>query len=180
MDNLEKYIIENREAFDSAVPNLKVWADIDEQLSRKSARRIPIRRILSIAATIVVLLVAGAAAGSYIANGQQGEEITSLADVSPEYAELEQHYDQQIKEKTGQLAVYNHDKTVDEDLQQIDNVMDELLLELQNAPEGQEEQIISNMVKNYQAKIDILERVLERIQSINQKSVKTERDEISI
>ena len=33
MKNLEKYIVENKEAFDSEIPNLRVWAAIEKQLA---------------------------------------------------------------------------------------------------------------------------------------------------
>jgi len=36
-DQLEDYIRENREAFDDAVPSLKVWAAIDKELSTQTS-----------------------------------------------------------------------------------------------------------------------------------------------
>ena len=56
----------------------------------------------------------------------------------------------------------------------------ELRAELANAPAGSEERIINAMIYNYKAKLEILERVLEKIQSTNQGTLKTENDEISI
>jgi hypothetical protein len=51
-----------------------------------------------------------------------------------------------------------------EDLQQIDEVQKDLRRELQNAPKSSREEIIQTMIKNYQTKLDILERVLTRVQ----------------
>ena len=49
-DQLEKFISENREAFDDQVPDLKVWAEIDKELSEDAeppAKIRPLRRFLS-------------------------------------------------------------------------------------------------------------------------------------
>ncbi len=43
--------------------------------------------------------------------------------------------------------------------------MEELRLELEVAPRGAEEQIVTNLIRSYQIKVKILERVLERIGS---------------
>jgi hypothetical protein len=56
----------------------------------------------------------------------------------------------------------------------------ELREELLNAPEGKEEEIINNLIKTYQTKVSILERVLERVQSTNHKKVNHNENEISI
>ena len=62
--------------------------------------------------------------------------------------------------------------------------MDELRLELEVAPRGAEEQIVTNLIRSYQIKVKILERVLERIGSDNpasQPEVKNKKsNEVSI
>lgn len=196
MDNLEKFIIQHREEFDVEVPSLKVWAGIDKEMAQKTAKRVRLRKMMSIAASVVVLLIAGAILGIQINEASNEEAITSLSDIAPEYADLEQHYKSQVNQKYQQLVSYNHDVYVEEDLAQLDAIFEELKLEFQNVPKGSEEHIINAMINNYQTKIDILEQVLEKIQSINQTSipapagipsgdgdtkvVKTESDEISI
>lgn len=179
-DNLEKFILENREAFDNAYPNLKVWAEIDKTLEQKSAKKVNLRRILSIAASVVVLLVAGGLVGSYLSQPKAEDLQAMLENISPEYSEIEQHYSRQINQKYQQLVSNDNAGVVKDDFAQIDKVMQELKQELLDAPKGKEEQIIQNLIISYQTKIEILERVLERIQSTNQKPLKSEDDEISI
>ena len=60
---------------------------------------------------------------------------------------------------------------------QIDELLEELKTELDNAVKGSEEQIINAMINNYQTKLAILERVLQRIQSIQQDSLKLNTNE---
>ncbi|MEM8909297.1 MAG: hypothetical protein AAGD05_15735, partial [Bacteroidota bacterium] len=169
-DNLEKFISENRSDFDREIPSLKVWAAIDKKVNGKETQPPPVtksRRLWRyswIAASVALLLATGTAIGLQLNQGESNS-MASLGDFSSEYAEMEQYYQSQIQEKVAQLASYDDNNTVRKDLLQVDEFMEELKNELQEAPKGNEEKIINAMIHNYQTKIDILERVLERIQS---------------
>ncbi|MDV7393244.1 hypothetical protein RZS08_17865, partial [Arthrospira platensis SPKY1] len=63
---------------------------------------------------------------------------------------------------------------VQPDLLQLDEFYQELQLELDRAPKGSEEQIIQAMIRNHQIKLDILERVLEKVQTNNPKTTENE------
>lgn len=184
---LEQFFATNREAFDEANPSFRVWSSIDKTLHPQQQPRtgnvVSIRRILSVAALVLLLLTVGAMAGIYFTQSQaQTNEVASLADISPEYAEMVRYYDAQINEKAKQVSLESKDKSILEDLKAVDKAMAELEAELQKAPKGAEEQIVANLVKSYQIKLDILERVLERIQSKQDNSKKQNKkdDEVSI
>lgn len=180
-DNLEQFIQANREAFDDARPSLKVWADIDRVLEQKQPKSFRIRRFLQSAAAVLVLLVAGALIGHQMSRGSQ--ETTSaetLARISPELAELEAHYNHKIDEKFARLANYPQQETVKADLAQIDETMEELRKEVLRAPAGMEEEIVTNLLRSYQLKVQILERVLERIQTNGENENNSKIDETSI
>ena len=109
------------------------------------------------------------------------ELASSIETANPEYAEMVQYYTDQVDNKYQQLVSLNAAVNVEEDLQQVDQVMEELKTELRDAPKGSEEQIIASLIMSYQTKVEILERVLEHIQTTtNRKSLKPEDDEISI
>jgi hypothetical protein len=179
-DNLEKFISSNREAFDKAIPNLKVWAEIDKALSRKGARRRTLWQNLRIAAAVLLLLFTGGIVGNYLAGTSFGDASVSLRDIDPEYAEMAQYYEKQIDDKVKQLASYEQGQVVLEDFEQLDKTMEELKEDLLRAPKGKEEQIIENLIRSYQTKVQILERVLERIQSTDPQILKPEDNEVSI
>jgi len=178
-DNLEQFIQDNRQEFDREIPSLKVWAAIDKELNTDPEEK-PVGKTRSmwryawIAASVALLLASGAFIGIQM-TGEQSE-IASLSDVSTEYAEMEVYYQKQIQEKVALLARYD-DQTVTKDLEQVDEFMKELQQELKEAPKGNEEIIINAMIDNYQTKVNILERVLERIQSSNRKNLKSEENE---
>ncbi len=178
-DNLENFIQENRADFDREIPSLKVWAAIDKEIGstdQATAKPRKLWRYAWVAASIAFLLATGAFLGIQM-NGGEDPTMASLGDFSTEYAEMEQHYNSQIQEKVALLARYNDDATVNDDLLQVDEFMEELKKELQESPKGNEEKIINAMIYNYQTKIDILERVLERIQSNNEEKSKSEENE---
>jgi hypothetical protein len=179
MDRLEKFIFDNREVFDSETPDLKVWAAIDAQLShaqQPTARVIALHTWmpkLRIAASIALLLTVGIGIGFYL---KSNATPPSLADVSPEHAELERFYQKEINKKE-QLLVKVAQTTapeVQQDLQQIDQVMLELRAELMNAPKGSREQIIRTMIESYKIKVEILERVLDESNQSNTNRIKFE------
>ncbi|HFA49487.1 MAG TPA: hypothetical protein ENJ95_10785 [Bacteroidetes bacterium] len=178
MDNLEKFILENRAAFDSEVPSLKVWSNIDRKLDGRPKPRIVWMRRLRAVAAVAILLVIASVIGFKMGASSAGAK--SLADISPEYEEMEQYFNQQIHEKLAQLASYKQDGFVKKDFQELDAVYEDLKKELQNVPEGSEEKVIEAMIGNYQTKINILEQVLEKVQTTGQTNLKTEENEVSI
>ena len=187
MERLEKFVIQNRDELDMAVPSLKVWAEIDKNLERKSAKPRSLWGFVRVAAAVVILLGVGSMIG---VNLSESNSVAGLAEVAPEYADLEHYYNSQIDKKVKQLASYRHDVYVQEDLRQLDEVFTELRNELEIAPKGAEEKIIQMMIENYETKIAILERVLEKIQSVTPghdthedndlEQIKSESDEVSL
>lgn len=178
MNHLENFIRENRSAFDTEVPSLDVWARIDRQLDKKPKPKIVWMRRLRAIAAVAVLTITACYIGFQI--GIDEGEARSLADISPEHAEMERFYNEQIQNKMATLARYRQDGFVKADFQELDAIYEELKNELENAPEGAEEHVIEAMINNYQTKIDILEQVLEKVQTTGQTNLKTEENEVSI
>jgi len=114
--------------------------------------------------------------GTYFSNGQNSQQVAALSDVSPEYAELEQYYRTQVNQKRSQLAHYKYDVSINDDLGQLEEMMKDLMEEMKETPTKSNERIINAMINNYQTRVAILERVLERLQSSNQNN-KIEKNE---
>ena len=179
-ENLEDFIKKNRNQFDQKIPDLKVWTEIEKQLPAPKATRISLFRVMSIAASVIFLLALGAYGGKYFMSSSplNTEPMAiSLDDISTEYGQLERDFQKQIRRKRAQLASYNYDVTVNEDLTDLDKTLDELRKELIDVPKGSEEQIVDAMIKNYKTKVAILEIVLEKITATNSK--RSQKDESS-
>ncbi len=177
-DHLEEFIIRHREDFDGAIPSLKVWAEIDNQLEKQVPfRRKKVWMYSRIAAAVVFLLIAGGVIGNFIT-----ADTNQPVALNPELQEMEAFYSQQFQKKYTQLTSLYHDESIENDLGQIDVFLEELKQELAKAPKGSEERIIENLIQSYQLKIQILDRILERIQNDQtEEKIKTdERKSISI
>lgn len=179
-DQLESFITDHREAFDDAVPALKVWADIDRQLEAPNRRRLRHWKMARMAAAVAVLLTIGGLLGSYMTKVQAQDPTAILEGVAPEYQEMAQYYQNEISR---QVQLVNNSGQADpelfSDLEQIDAAMSELKQELLEAPRGKEQEIVENLIKTYQTKLAILQRVLERMNQ-NDNQPNSSEDEISI
>ncbi len=176
-DNFEQFVKNNREDFDMAEPKMEIWENIEQQLnaqhnvvplraikSEKKTIRMRVLRYASAAAIGLLLLTVGGVIGSYWTNNgnPMANNEMSLSDVSDEYAEVERFYAQQVNMKIEELKQNQYDETILKDIAELDAAFKELKRELGNGPDMTDEEIIHAMIENYQMKIEILERVLER------------------
>ncbi|HMQ48866.1 MAG TPA: hypothetical protein PKA00_13995 [Saprospiraceae bacterium] len=171
LDYLEQYILQRKEAFEEGTPPPQLWGEINQKLDEHKNRRQFWLRIGKIAATVCILLCCGALVGSYLTRHRMNR-LTALEKIAPEYAALEKQYQQQIDQKYELLTSYRPGSSVEADLAQLDAVMEELRQELLIAPKGQEKRIVESLLNNYRAKVAILERVLDRIDAGEPKTVK--------
>jgi hypothetical protein len=177
-DELENFVLDKREAFDDAIPSLKVWADIDRALNKPSVSQpLTFQRFFKVAAAVAAILVVGGFGGNLLTRWQQADPVAIIEKINPEYPELEQYYRQQISTKVQQLARYEPNGTFMSDMKKMDQVMAELKEELRVAPKGQEEEIIATMIQTYQTKVAILERVLEQMRTSKPQPKKTTSNE---
>ncbi|MEL6922637.1 MAG: hypothetical protein AAFO94_01230 [Bacteroidota bacterium] len=176
-DKLEQFIREHREDFDQATPNLRVWAALNKNLSEQqpAPKRRRLMPLLRIAAAVVLLLSIGAAAGVYFSQPEQSET-EWLAEQFPEFSETQAYYVQQVSEKMNQLQQYNYVSPINEDLIEIDGFIEELRQQLSETPRGSEATIINAMIQNYRTKLEILERVLNRLETRGKGASKKENN----
>ena len=174
-DNLEDFVREHRAAFDDAMPPLKVWSKIDKKLEEKPpTRKISVISIIRNVAAVFALMAIGALMAMYLMGTQAQIEEKSIAVLNPDYEEIEAYYKSQISKKVALLSHFKYDPSIEEDLEQLDDFLQELKIALREAPKGKEEQIINAMINNYKTRMEILERVLNQIQTKNQKNIQKE------
>ena len=185
-DDLEKFVNNNRAAFDAKAPSFALWENIEKELNQKKEEkvvplsviksernhfRMRIMRYGSIAAVGLLLLTVGGVIGSQWFgsnnNGSVASAEISLSDVSDEYAETEAFYAQKVNSSIKELKKRNYDNSILEDIEELDAAFQELKKELGQSNAFSNEEIIQAMIENYQMKIEILERVLERLPNEN-------------
>jgi hypothetical protein len=173
-DPLLVFLQSHREAFDDKTPPPRVWAHIERQLPPRYRR---LRLLSALAAAVALLLIGGAAGVLFM---QQADPSRILAASNPDFLEAEVFYQRTIRQKTAFVAARGADQAVLQDLSQLDSVMEELKKELAAAPKGREEEIIAALIRSYQAKIAILELVMERSMRIDSTQLKPPHHETSL
>jgi len=174
-DSLEQFIQDNRKQFDTAEPDIAIWSKIVKELPKEETKVINFRRILSIAASVVVLLGMGVLIGLQIAPTSNDH----LATIAPEFQEVEQFYNNKVNYQLAKLAKYQEevsDPLIQQDLEELDQWMDQLHEQLLEVPKNQKEEIINAIIKNYKTKFQILERVLEHAQEHEELGIESEKN----
>ncbi len=176
MDQFEKFIRSNRAAFDDRNPDPAVWDAIESRLPRKEpARRLTLWQVTSIAAVGLVLVLSGIIVGLRMnSGGLEG----SPAYV--EFREAEMYYQSQLEKQVNQLAKYEYDDDINSDLAELQDVYDQLTTELEDGLQPNQNDIIQALIQNYQTRIDLLGRVLERLEEGASNTELSEDEEIKI
>ena len=190
MDELESFVRENREAFDSLEPSPELWKRIipeeDASATKKAATpwyaTVPFRA----AAAVLVLVVASL---FYTQSGSNSEQLAEaeteapaatenaktpaeeqLEGIIPELLEAEAFYAQQVEEKLVELK--QTDPAMEEeiryDLAELDRAYVELKQDLNEELANRE--IVEAMIQNYRLKLKVLESILEQLRKTETKT----------
>ncbi|WP_425392479.1 hypothetical protein [Ekhidna sp.] len=157
-DQLEKFIIENRDAFDDASPSENAWQQIDRRLDKKSSLwplMWKVAAVLFMASTIYLMIDRNSAT---VEDGPiLSEEFTQAEDY---YVSLISQKRQLIKE---QLTPEQHQEFLVE-IDQLDAMYVELKKTYQT--NASNDRVMDAMISNLQLRLDILNKQLDILQSI--------------
>jgi len=169
-DNLERFILQNREQFDILEPSPNVWNRV---VKRKPTRLLSLDRnsaVWKVAAAVIIFLSAfflqeylhRDAHDSALATTPVESEI-----IIPELVEAEVYYTSEVNSKLKQvekLLSANPELTEDikNDFQELDSIYSGLKSDLKDGIARAE--IIDAMIHNYRLKLMILEDLLEELQ----------------
>jgi hypothetical protein len=169
IDDLEKFVQKQRELFDVKIPDEKIWENISKQVNSHKMRIVWYRSNLfrSIAAGFT-LLVIGGSIGFLIANKKESP-LWNVGKASETFIDFEMASQKSINEKLFQLRELNAEESIFSDLKQMDRSMEELNKELERIPLGQEKIILEQLKRGYQTKIDILDKIIHRLEPKTQK-----------
>lgn len=169
-DNFESFIQQHREEFEERGPSPRVWDALEKELGRNSQGKVV--RLLAKnwfkAAVIAVLLINGAAIFFFANRSKQHRNTTELAMIAPEMVEAKNFYTNRIEEKLEVIKSYpaaelGLDSSALHELELRNDTYKMLERELKNNPGN--ERIRAAIVKYYQLKLDLLDKILEELQS---------------
>src|SRR4030042_463912 len=167
-DNLEKYMLENREAFDVHEPGEGVWEKIEKSIQPK--KTINWRLIMGRAAAVILIFAASYMVHD-ILEGRNREIArtrtkTEKELVIPELKEAEVYYSTLINEKLQEIKpMFSEnprlEKEIRYDLNQLDSIYEDLKNDLRDNIANQE--VIEAMKQNSRMRSSQLEDVLSQL-----------------
>jgi len=173
MDNLEKFIKENRADFDPEKAPLD-WKSIASDTSPKVEKKNT--NWIWIAAGFVLLIGLGSLfflqqqtpvntaqiKKKSSPNTKAVEEI-ALGDISEEHAQIELHYTALVNDRLDLLKALNPDPEMMAEIDELEMEYEQLKKELGRG--SNDEVIVEAMIENYRLKLEILEALLEGLQN---------------
>jgi len=155
-DSLADFIKANRASFDDLKAPKGAW----ERIDKKDRPVVHLWKWTAIAASALLLIAVG-----YIF-GMKTKAQPEIAGWD-EYLETEKYYQSRIDvnlEKIKALPVGNEVMT---DIETLDEVYQQLRKQLMEDPNADTELLLSAMIKHQQQKLDIMEKIIERVSKYN-------------
>jgi len=171
-DKLKQRVEDSRQEWDQFDTDLEgLWGNIKTQLD-KQEKKIGVfnsKLWMKIAASVTLLLTIGWITASYMNSNNNTQELYALHDISPELAETEYYYANQISEKLELIQTSNAgvDHLVKDNLSLLDSAYLELQQDFKDNADSEE--VIDAMIENYRIKLQVLEKILNEIRTKEQK-----------
>ncbi|WP_299672290.1 hypothetical protein [uncultured Polaribacter sp.] len=169
-DKLHHFFSENN--FNLEEPNAGHLERFERRLNSSKSQKKTSWKWLSVAASVVLIF------GFWLGSNHQKRQL-DLADVSPKMEEVQNYFvstiNQEIKtlEKNRSLETETIIESALDELEELEDNYKIFIHEL--TKNGKHRRIISAMIKNYQRRLDILERTLKQIDQIkNPNTIKNE------
>ena len=164
--DLEKYLLEQREAMDVESPDdALIWEGIRkgiQEADKRPGRKRLLIRIRNIAALAIILVSVGYMVIDLMGEGRMGKEL-SLADIDSELGVREKEYRTLVALKFEEAGTYNYVDNVIisellEEIQKLDTIYEQTLKDLNEL--GYNEQVIHTIFDTYEKKIYLLELII--------------------
>lgn len=163
MDRFKQYVEDHRSEFESSDQDFQeLWVGIDEHLDRKTSGG----RTVWLKAAAVLLVIA-VSTGLILFNQLSPE-------MPQELVETEQHYNRLISVKLAAVTNYRNevDAMIWNDLELLDQAYQDLKHDLDDSFD--QEEVAQAMIDNQRAKLEILEDILNEIESkVDEEEVKS-------
>jgi hypothetical protein len=164
--NLEDFIRRHRAGFEEKGPSPLVWKALEKQLKDQQTPRVVylLKRHWLKAAAVLVLVVNSVMIYQFLQFRKQQQDVGAI---SPELQEARSYYTSQIEQKLEDISRYppealGLDSSARKELELRNDTWQMLEAELQQNPGN--ERIRSAMIRYYQMKLDLLDKILEELQ----------------
>jgi hypothetical protein len=175
MKDIEKFIRENKEAFDSYQPGERVLKNLEKEFCDPEAKGGVVRTMpwlkWSAAAAVIIFIAAGVVYFSSSERNYAPAVAANTAEIPPEYAEEVYHFTRLIELKHQELKKIRKVepelyKKFSADITRLDSSYQVLKKDLPGNPN--EELVLSAMIENLRIQIDLLNEQLTIIKKIKE------------
>ncbi|MBT8327802.1 MAG: hypothetical protein KJP21_08760 [Bacteroidia bacterium] len=172
MDNLEKFIKENKEQFNLEEPRADMWDKInkDRQKENIATKRRFILPYKSMRLAASILILALAAFGTYkLVSPEIVPVVAESTNLPQELIEMDHYYEAQVNTYVSQVKNVVHDEEL---LEEIENDLALLNIEKEQlfkdyGTEIDDEEVVQALISTYRMKIQILEDILKLLNEHN-------------
>ncbi|WP_420318123.1 hypothetical protein [Ekhidna sp.] len=157
-DHLEKFIMENRDAFDDADPSVNVWSEIDQKLAKKRSYWPAMWKVAAVLFMVSTV---------YLMIDRNINAVDEGPMLSEEFTQAEDYYVKLISQKRlmieEQLTPEQHEQFLVE-IDQLDSMYVELKKTYQT--NASNDRVMDAMISNLQLRLEILNKQLDILQNI--------------
>lgn len=157
-DQLEKFIMENREVFDGATPSERAWKGIDQKLSKKRSNWPTVWKIAAMLFMVSTV---------YLMIDRNQRETAEGPFLSEEFTQAEDYYVSLISQRKQAIIEQLTPEQQKEFLVEIDQ-LDAMYLDLKKTYQtnASNDRVLDAMINNLQLRLDILNKQLDILQNI--------------
>ncbi len=173
-DNFEKYIVDNKNEFDTLEPSNLIWEGIEKIEPQKKKRRFVLQQFnwITRVAAAVVIFIASYYFHDYRYNQKQianNEEALDNNELYNSFIEAKFYYTAQIDAETVKFYNMAADNSllrneIQNEFIELDKEFNELKEDLKDNADNEE--IIAAMIKNYRLKLSILNEIMSEMQQV--------------
>ena len=168
-DRLEKFIKDHRAKLDYKTPRQEVWETIASEINRQPRQKVRSIKPLVIwrAAAVILLLVTSILVYDRINLVSRSAQPAVV--LNQELQQVESYYLAEISDRRSEVLALSEQLNTGNGFVQDLNSLDSLYQALkQEIPQGNEESIMDAMIQNLQWRIEILNKQLDVLRSIEQ------------
>lgn len=163
IDNLERFIRDNKSEFDEDIQSDKMWIEIEENLKAKKIRSR--MRSISVAASILLLF----ASSMFLFQLKNNDVSNTDEIINQEVLDAQSQFSSLIEIKRSELNQYKNSQPelineLNKQLQDLQNNYKLLLPQLKD--ENKKDLIVQALIENLQLQLEVLNRSLEIVQSL--------------
>jgi hypothetical protein len=169
MNGLEEHISGLRQQLDSDVPREGHEQRFLRKLERQPARRVHMRHVLQVAASIAVILASAIVLIQQNKSGNRRAELEIPASVM----EADLYYSTQVNQRYDQIRQFDFESAEEkavllDELRELDSYHQQLLLDLEANPG--DERVINALVRHYQVKLEVMDQIIFQLNQLKSES----------